>query len=58
MGSPCSSTWPVVAGSRPDMHFSSVVLPQPDGPTTHTSSFSVTSKSRSAMAFTALSPLP
>ncbi len=40
------------------MHFSSVVLPHPDGPTMHTNSFSATSKLRSPMASTASSPSP
>ena len=36
--SPCRTTSPRVGRRRPAMHLSSVVLPQPDGPTTHTSS--------------------
>ena len=35
---PVSSTSPRVGRSRPAMHLSSVVLPQPDGPTTQTNS--------------------
>ena len=37
-------TSPRVGASSPDMHFSSVVLPQPEGPTMQTNSFSATSK--------------
>ena len=40
------------------MHFSSVVLPQPDGPTTHTNSLSATSNETSPIASTAASPEP
>ena len=41
MGSPwqqhLAARW---RASSPDMHLRSVVLPQPEGPTTHTNSFS------------------
>ena len=40
------------------MHFSSVVLPAPDGPTTHTSSRSETSKDISRIASWASSSEP
>ena len=40
------------------MHLSSVVFPQPDGPTTHTSSFSSTEKLMSRIASVAFSSVP
>src|SRR6187551_381567 len=42
--SPCRRTSPRVGRIRPAMHLSSVVLPHPDGPTTHTSSRSAIEK--------------
>ena len=56
--SPRSSTSPRVGSSRPDMHLSSVVLPQPDGPTTHTNSRSSSEKETSPIACVAFSPSP
>ena len=47
-----SRTSPAVGSSRPAMHFSSVVLPQPDGPTMHTNSPAATSNDRSPIAST------
>ena len=49
-GVPLSTTSPLVGSSSPDMHLSSVVLPQPDGPTTHTNSRSPIVNSRSPIA--------
>ena len=49
---PSSSTVPCVGRSSPAMHFSSVVLPHPDGPTMHTSSPAPISKLMSPMAST------
>src|SRR5688572_33318788 len=48
-GSPSSSTVPPLGASSPAIAFSSVVLPQPEGPTMHTSSpcFAVNEMSRS-----------
>ena len=40
------------------MHFSSVVLPQPDGPTTHTNSPSSIEKETFPTAWVALAPVP
>ena len=56
--SPRSRTSPRLGASSPDMHFSSVVLPQPDGPTTHTNSRSPSSKEMSPIACVAPSPSP
>jgi hypothetical protein len=55
---PLSSTSPRVGSKRPDMHLSSVVLPQPDGPTTQTNSRSPSSKETSPIACVARSPTP
>ena len=55
--SPLSSIAPVVGASSPDMHFSSVVLPAPEGPTMHTNSPFPTSKLTSAIASVAESPV-
>jgi len=44
-GSPCASTSPRVGARKPASTFKSVDLPQPDGPTMHTNSPVVTSKS-------------
>ena len=49
---PSISTRPAVGFSRPAMHFRSVVLPHPDGPTMHTSSPEVISKLMSPIAST------
>ena len=49
---PSSVTSPAVGSSRPAMHFSSVVLPQPDGPTMHTNSPAATSNDTSPIAAT------
>src|SRR6185369_9279616 len=35
---PCTSTSPLVASSRPLRHLRNVLLPEPDGPMTHTTS--------------------
>ena len=43
---------PAVGSSRPEMHLSSVVLPQPDGPTTQTNSPALTSNETSPIAST------
>ena len=40
------------------MHLSSVVLPQPEGPTTQTNSFSSIPKVMSPIAWVAVSPSP
>ncbi len=55
-GVPRRKTSPVLGGSRPAMHFSSVVLPQPDGPTTQTNSPSSTENETSPIAWVAFSP--
>src|SRR5215216_4826525 len=55
---PRSSTVPAVGSSSPDLHLSSVVLPQPDGPTTQTNSFSEIVKPTEAIAWVAPSPSP
>ncbi|CAM5714284.1 hypothetical protein SGRIM128S_05251 [Streptomyces griseomycini] len=47
---PASVTSPAVGASSPPTHFSSVVLPQPDGPTRQTSSPAPTVKVRSRTA--------
>ncbi len=49
---PSRSTSPPVGASSPATHFSSVVLPQPDGPTTQTSSPAATVNVRSRTAST------
>ena len=38
LGFPSTSTWPLSGCSKPCINRSSVVLPQPDGPTRHTNS--------------------
>ena len=55
---PRSSTSPLDGRSRPPTHFSSVVFPQPDGPTTQTNSRSATEKETFAIALVAFGPLP
>ena len=55
---PRSSTSPAVGRSSPAMTFSSVVFPQPDGPTTQTNSRSSTANETSPIACVAFSPLP
>src|SRR5919112_174049 len=49
---------PVLGASSPDMHFSSVVLPQPEGPTTHTNSPSSIPNEIEPIACVAPSPSP
>src|SRR3954469_6713731 len=56
--SPRSSTEPSLGASRPDMHFSSVVLPQPEGPTTQTNSFSSIANEIEPIACVASPPSP
>jgi len=55
---PRRSTSPLPGLSRPPTHLRSVVLPQPEGPTTQTNSPSSTAKETSAIACVALSPVP
>src|SRR5207247_3053282 len=55
---PRRTTSPRVGRSRPATHFSSVVLPQPDGPTTQTNSPSSTTNETSCTASVALAPVP
>src|SRR6188472_2388708 len=57
-GSPCSRTSPRVGRSRPAMHLSSVVLPQPEGPTTQTSSRSAIENEMLRSACVTLLPEP
>src|SRR4026209_109266 len=57
-GSPCSRTSPRVGRSRRAMHLSSVVLPHPDGPTTHTSSRSAIENEMLRRACVTLLPEP
>jgi hypothetical protein len=56
--SPRRRTSPRVGSSSPARHLSSVVLPQPDCPTTQTNSFPATEKVTSPIASTASRPLP
>ena len=51
-GVPSSRTSPAVGSSSPATHLSSVVLPQPDGPTMQTNSPAATSNDRSPTAST------
>src|SRR5918992_3418228 len=55
---PRSSTSPRLGGKRPPTHFRSVVLPQPEGPTTQTNSRSSTANDTSPTACVALAPEP
>ena len=57
-GVPRRRTSPALGGSRPAMHLRSVVLPQPDGPTTQTNSLSSTENETSPIACVACSPVP
>ena len=57
-GRPSTTTPPLVGRMRPAMHFSRVVLPQPDGPTTHTNSPSPTVNVTLRSAWVAFSPVP
>ena len=57
-GSPCSTTSPRVGRIRPAMHLSSVVLPQPEGPTTQTSSRSAIENEMLRSACVTLLPEP
>src|SRR5581483_9918340 len=49
---PCTSRRPAVGASRPATRFSSVDLPQPDAPTTHSNSPGATSRSMRSSAAT------
>ncbi len=51
-------TVPASCGCRPARIFSSVLLPQPDGPTRQASSPGMTSKVASEIARCAFAPLP
>ena len=55
---PRRTTSPPLGRSRPATHLRSVVLPQPDGPTTQTNSPSSTENETSPIACVALSPVP
>src|SRR5918999_203829 len=55
---PRRTTSPRLGGRRPPTHFRSVVLPQPEGPTTQTNSRSSTPKETSPTAWVALTPEP
>ena len=55
---PLRTTVPWLGSIRPAMHLRSVVLPHPDGPTTHTNSRSSTVNEMSAIASVAFSPTP
>ena len=55
---PRSSTWPAEGRRRPAMHLSSVVLPQPDGPTTQTNSPSSIENETFPTAWVAVAPVP
>src|SRR4029078_10395255 len=57
-GFPCRTTSPRVGRMRPAMHLRSVVLPHPDGPTTHTSSRSAIEKEMLRRACVTLLPEP
>ena len=57
-GLPRRSTRPFVGRSSPATHLSSVVLPQPEGPTTQRNSPSSTMSETSAIACAALAPVP
>src|SRR5436190_23636571 len=54
---PPTRTAPALAGMRPEMIFSSVLLPQPDGPTSETNRPSSTSKETRSRARTPWAPL-
>ena len=58
IGLPRRTTVPWLGAIRPATHLRSVVLPQPDGPTTHTNSFSSTENEMLAIASVAFSPTP
>jgi hypothetical protein len=51
-GLPSSTTSPAVGSSRPEMIFSRVVFPDPEGPTMQTNSPAATEKVRSRTAST------
>src|SRR5262245_35883040 len=55
---PSRNAPPEVGASSPAMHFRSVVLPQPEGPTTQTSSFSATVNEMLRIASVAFAPDP
>ena len=56
-GLPSSSTAPAVNACRPDIDQSSVVLPQPDGPTIETISPASTSRLQRSMAIRSPEPV-